>query len=132
MKSKTFFRIWACDGFRPSGAWFSSKRTVSFIQKFFDPNFFSKKFGRAPQSAKFLSALLFLVLFLLRLLDQEKKNKHTQTVSFTVTVGPLFLLTPSAQKRKAGRCLASQASPAKRKRHGSVSRSAERDQRRLP
>jgi hypothetical protein len=37
-----------------------SKRTVSFVPKFFDPNFFSKKFGRAPQSAKSPFAAFFL------------------------------------------------------------------------
>ena len=74
MKSKTFFRIWDCDGFRPSGAWFSSKRTVSFIQKFFDPNFFSKKFGRAPQSAKSPFAAFFLPSFFFGgMLDPKEK-----------------------------------------------------------
>jgi hypothetical protein len=109
-----------------------------FISKFFDSNFFSGvlrsntpkvmavskggAFGRAPQSAKrsFGASLFgsfsrsFAKQYSSGILSQEKKNKQTQTVSFTEAVSPLFLLTPSAQKRKAGRCLASQTTLGRR------------------
>jgi hypothetical protein len=37
------------------------------------------------------------------MLCQEKKNKHTQTVSFTVAVSPLFSLMQKAQRKKLGK-----------------------------
>ena len=73
---------------------FVSKACLNFFNKpcrnqSFDQTFSKvcavkgRALGARRRARNSLMALLFLVLFLLRLLDQEKKNKRTETVGFT-------------------------------------------------